>query len=438
MQTQLSRLVCAGLLALGASGSAHALTALSLDQGCDWIQAEQSAHGDTGLPDEGAKYYIAFMPTNPPAGASVVVEGRYPQIRFFGFTLYQNLGRPVDWLSDSDLLPDEGGGRPDDRANVPYSNGYLNHYTLRVKFEDAPAVRADNVLYTGAYTTPTNSILLIRYYGPHPGADGIGNAPLPSLSYVAPDGTRTPLADNDNPRQCKLLKTLLPLPFIASPPVVGIALPHPEFKIISYNSKLSTAPYPNPVSGYARALTDLARDDMVIVRYKRPITPVSPDAVDPDALPGPAVVTSDGGTDDAQVRYMSVCQTTLQFTTTVDCANDQQLIVQDDGYVNIVIAPQRPAAATAAAGYNYLAWGSYPQALVLIRQILAESGFAGDYQTASLAKDAATALGDWYPQITYCDEDTYNTMVRYGGAVVFDACKTAYEAAPLAHYKLFR
>lgn len=415
-----------------AASRAHALTALSLQMGCNWMQAVSDTNGATGLPDEDAKYYIAFMPTSPPPGATVEVEGRFPQVRFFGFTIYQNLGRPVDWLSDYQLQTLEGHPQDPDRADIPYSNGYLDHYRMSVRFEDKPAQPAANSVYTGAYLTPTNSILLIRYYYPNPGADILGNTELPVLSYVAPDGTRTPLSQNPNPFQCNLLKTLLPIPFIASPPVIGVALPKPAFKIISYNSPLSTAPYPNPVGGYARALTDRKRDDMVIIRYKRPAMPVSPFGVDADQLTGAPPGTFGA----ADLRYLSVCQTTLQFTTTVACASDQELVAQDDGYVSIIISAERPA--IAPADYNWLPWGKYPQALVLMRQILAREGFQGDFQTASLTPDPNATLGEWNPEITYCDLATFGANLANGGGATFQACKTYYEAHRLANYRLGR
>lgn len=393
---------------------ADALTLLHLKVGCPWIPYTN----DSGVPDTNASYYIAALPTNPPPGAKVLVRGTYPQLRYFGFILYQNHGKVFDHLPDAALIPDQGGVVASNPAEIPESNNYHDTYTVTIQFSDIPELRAPNTLYTGTYRQPTNTLLMMRAYMPNPGADALGNQPLPELTYVDADGSETNFADNPNQTQCALAEHYPKI----SPPGLGLPLAHPKFVLVSMDN--SNAPYPNPASGYARALISQLYSDLVFIRYRKPVTPISPDAFDPSALGAFSVA---GGGSDAQVRYMSVCQNNPTTTYVAGCINDQNLVSQADNYVNVIIATHQPDQATPVNGYNFLPWGGLGDALVLIRQILPNADFPGNYMTAiKTSDDPIAALGVWAPTVTYCNADVFNANATNGGDAAFAACQAAY------------
>jgi hypothetical protein len=164
-------------------------------------------------------------------------------------------------------------------------------------------------------------------------------------------------------------------------------------------------------SGYGYLTTAPSLGDMMLVRAKMPATP--------------------GNSTDAaslQVRYYSFCEYQSSNRLDLGCLDDTQLAVQDDGYFNIVTstAAKRPPLATSNGGYSWLPWpNTTNRTLYIIRQILANPDFAGNYQIASVTKDPLATLGEWAPLATYCDSATFNANAAKGGASVFAACQQA-------------
>jgi hypothetical protein len=116
----------------------------------------------------------------------------------------------------------------------------------------------------------------------------------------------------------------------------------------------------------------------------------------------------------------------------VACLADREFTAQQDGTITTVIstAAKRPAKATPAFGYNYLPWGPASQVLVYLRQILADPSFVGNYNLAKgkSGADLTAALGEWAPDISYCDTQTFEATSDQGGAALIAACKANYKA----------
>jgi hypothetical protein len=413
MKKQKKGSLCAVVLSLligGVQARAEAATS-----GCPWLRWDASTQG---IVDSNAAYFSSILPTKVAAGTTVQISGRFPKVRFFNFTVYHK-GKLIDHLADAHLYPVEGGQPSPYVAAIPDSNNYTDTYRLTLRYEDAPsdpAQRAPNTLYAGSDSSQ-QGLLLMRLYLPDTGADATGDAGLPQLTQINPDGSSIRFDNIQNPTpRCQIIaaftsvfdKIILPIPYIAPK--------NPTFAVVpesAYNGgPASTARYSNFDSGYAYALIGMAWADLAIVRAKMPATPITPWRMDnPD------------------VRYMSFCEYE-QWNRKIDgCLADKDFTLQSDGYVNIVLSQSggRPIYADSAHGYGWMAAPAPGTSSILtLRQILADPSFPGSYQAASSAADPIAALGSWAPQVTYCDTGTFDNNALFGGAAVFAACQQAY------------
>jgi hypothetical protein len=389
-----------------------ALTSLgaSASPGCPWIQAYNPA-GMGGV-DDNAMYWDSLLPNNIAPGTQVEIDGQYPHARYFGFHIYHS-GNALDHIADADLSPVEGGGTDQYVAAVPEGAAANDHYRITVKFEDVPAVREPDTLYAGSATS-LGRLLMMRIYLPDAGEDQTGGVGMPQLTLIKPDGTRQRY-DNVNPLNCQIFAWAVPLVYVIPLPTGGWPTRHPSFDIVptdQYNGgSTSFARYTNFDNGFGYVATNPAFDDLLIIRAKLPATPSGPYAPQ-----------------DLQVRYFSLCEYRTSDRYVLGCLADPEMTVQDDGYVNVVVttAANKPPQADPSFGYDWMTWpDGTNKGLFVIRQQLADAGFAGNYQVASSTADPLAALGVWAPQVTYCDLQTFNSYVMNGGAALFAACQAA-------------
>ena len=408
--------VLAGLLL---AGPVHASYPLSV--GCPWYPKPINKYTkNIGYLDAYATYPSADLPDAAERdGVTVTVHGTFPKIAYFSFQMADGfkLGNLYDQIADWQLISDQGIGPGADPAALPPArmNGDNQTYTLTIRFEDLPqppAVRQPNTLYAGAHKTSFHTReLVMRLYLPDAGADPLGDVPLPTLTYNGPKGT---IDFNDTPDMTTCYALFAGISVVDTLVVPAVASPVLWFAPVSVLDR-TFGLYPNGDSNYLRAQPSLRYGPLVVVHSRAPSFPQPPPA---------AEVT------DPQVRYWSLCQNQLINTRNVDCIADRDMLIQDDGTFTAVISPpaQRPSTADAAHGINWLDWGPSQSAFVVIRQILASPGFAGDYAKAvaqpfTPVKDT---LGDWAPEITYCDQATFDAHSAEGGTAVFEACKAAF------------
>ena len=397
----------AACLLLGLSTVSHALNV-----GCDWLpQPWDTETSNNGYLDSHASYYLALLPSSPGPDTEIIIEGTYPQVRYFSFQVssgysFSNL---VDQISDAKIYPEEGGSPNPNPAALPPSNGYTNHYRLTIKFIDPPAEREPNTLYAGARTGALPQITFRRYLA-NPGVSVEDPADLPTLTYVGPKGT-IPLSQTPEQSACKALnnyfKLVLGTGVIVNP--VVYPSPTPVFTPIFF---IKLIPYPNADSPYLEALTSQV-SDMVVVRVKLPVTPVLPP-----------------GTNTPEARYWSICQNERFSTANVACIADSEAVAQADGYSMFVISPdaKRPPLATTDNGYNWMPWGSSYNAYVAMRETLPAPDFPGSYSIANQYwwKPMSQTIPGYEPESTYCDLATFNANAAIGGETLIQACRAAY------------
>lgn len=405
MIRRLPLLACA-LLALPFSA-----TATTLKIGCPWIpDAIDNGTQNSGYPDKAATYSIAALPTNPPTGATLVLKGTLPQLRYFSFQIADRDRNtpPYDQISDAVLVADEGTQPSANPADLPFAGNYTLHYTVTVRFTDIPAQRERNTLYAG---TPQSGDpvkqLVMRSYLPNPGTDTFGNTPLPTLTLVTSTGT-TSLDAASNTLTCRLYRSLW-----THVPSVTNLVPAPTTPKFYVSSGGGLVLYPNADGTYIGAPIRQTVNDLIVVRSKAPSMPPVP----PQRVLSP------------QVRYWSACENELQTTASVACIADRDMTVASDGYFTLVVSPDnlKPPSATSAKGYNWLPWGGTRDGLLVLRQFLPAPGFAGDYGRALAAPKLplSQTIGEWAPDISYCDLATFEATAPQGGAAVLKACHAA-------------
>ncbi len=383
--------------------------------GCPWMNWNSDAQG---IVDSNAAYFSAILPARVAAGTTVQISARFPKVRFFNFTIYHK-GKLVDHIADASLYPVEGGNPSPYVASIPDSNNYTDTYRITIKYQDVPSdpgQREPNTIYAGADTSQQN-LLIMRLYLPNAGADQTGGAGLPQLTQINPDGSSSRFDTVSGPR-CGAIAAGTAL-FQQFPlPIPYIAPKMPTFSVVpesAYNGgPASTARYSNFDSGYAYSLISTSKANLIIVRAEMPVTPAFSDQA--AAL---------------DMRYFSFCEYGQWNRAIIGCLADKDVVPQADGYFNVVLseASNRPTYADTAYGYTWVsALAPNSSSILTVRQILADPTFPGSYQAASAVSDPMTVLGNWAPQVTYCDTTTFANNALSGGAALFIACSNAYAA----------
>ncbi len=396
------------LACLGLSANAHALA------GCPWQPV--STDSDKGIVDSNAGYWSSLMPNDIKAGTTVQIYNRYPQLRFFDFTIYHN-GDMIDYLDDAVLYPLEGGSPNPNVAAVPFSNDYTDHYKITIKYEDAPQpplTRDPNTLYAGSDLSRAR-LLIMRGYLPNDGSDATGNTGLPELTQINPDGSSQRYDTKSTNLGCPVVGLLSSILYHLKLPDLAAASKDPSFQILDttdYNNGGGLFPsYSNFDAGYGYLMSKPKFGDLLLIREKLPATP-----------------SSNVAAADLQVRYLSICGYIPNLHKVLACLPDSELTTQSDGYFNIVVSTDknRPPLANPADGYDWISWqNNTDRALFIIRELLPNASFPGNFFTAAQTSDPLGKLGVWAPQATYCDSQTFNDHAASGGAAVFSACQAA-------------
>ncbi len=423
-QMRLAAALLSGFLTLGAALAANPAQAQLLPGltgavtvGCPF-RVYTAAQKNTGFLDDTATYGVAQIPLSLPAGASIRIEGRFPQVRYFSMGSYDGAqgGNFIDAMADARITSINGGVLSPNVAELPTGGAPGDGYRLTLRYQNPPsnpAQRLPNVLYVGPPETtplPTRVARQIGYriYLPNPGANFLGNQPVPRLIYSDRNGE----INFDNTPDAKKCARIEAASELSQTVNLGI-LPNRNVKFEPISRTADKIAYPNGDSNYLRAAVSLMYGKIIVVRAKRMTTPLLPPLV--------------GAT--AETRYLSLCQYESVKSSVVSCFTDRGLIVQPDDYAVYAMSPtqNRPSKAVPQFGINWSPWGDTAAQLLVLRQILAAPGFAGDYARAVARPTTAltTTLGAYAPQISYCDAATFNAYAPSGGAALMAACQQA-------------
>lgn len=392
-------------------------------------------------PDKGSTYFPAQF--NMPVGSSLTIRGTYPRQRYFSFTVANQLGGGVvgngDYLRDVQIDPDPGSVNPfrqDPNDRTPAGQTY----TLRVLRGPVPGgARPANTIYTTSTSATSPVRLAMRNYIPDQGLGGTGGVDLPKITLTLADGTTitepaavcTALNANKNATPTGFPQTVYQNAINASAdPANAPAKPTPVFErfwnnaytilgAFNDNALARVTQFPatddggyatNPDTQYIAAGVSLNFGKVVVLRVKPPTyAHTRPNAT----AWSPA---------NSQVRYWSACTAEGPVSGKgSDCAYDQQIPVDRDGYWTLVVSrpEDRPANASTLCGVKWLDFG------------IGEGSYAGARAAVGalyMRYMAAQRGADWpqspknIPQPTTADP--YNHLLDVMG-----------EYAPAAHYE---
>ncbi|MFN0100877.1 MAG: hypothetical protein ACKV2U_02180 [Bryobacteraceae bacterium] len=409
---------------------------INSDPGCESYQSWQiqgSVKSDTvgnlnaNYPEANATYWGTVLQL--PAGANIVIRGRYPSARYMAFQLYDSERNVLDAINDQTILPDPG-------QNNPFQTGTeAGTYTIRVVFGPKPAQPAPNTIYTDL--VPDVLILYRIYYSTNV-SDLTGGTLDPVLPEVYSAGSllsACPVRPIIQPEDNSVWGRLDNADFSGVRPAPLTPTARVPAWLLSVTNPL-TPYYPSQDNSYMSAVISRQylnapyANDLAVVRIKAP-TFANTHAGEPPYL----------ATTTRQVRFWSVCTDELKTTGVVRCAADYETPLRD-GYATIVISdPSKKPTDQVLAQHAavWLPWGAllpgdtvydvdgnvldnnsgvYYQALVLYRQTVANPAWTSSFTAVGqLPRDEwKSAMGDYWPNIGYCRSAAFTQ--QGGGCIV--------------------
>lgn len=417
---------------------------------CGWEVASNIDTMNIAFPDESAKYWVALVPMLPQT--RLRIDGRFPEVRYFSYNVYDPILRPTDALADSELEPAAGDENPFTDPSAEAGGAY----TAYVEFTAKPDDPAPNTVYAGAFGLGEQSVpqvlmtaLFYRVYVPDEGRDFDGGVGLPKLTFETADGhveilptancvepllptfggTLGELGLNDILRDVDVIDD----PFLQSPGAVPLGTPEAETKVfyglpqtaINLLRDFVGLPLPDdletqlplPAGGgflsnihnaYTTNLFSRSYGNVVMIRAKAP------------RFRGQNAVPFG----QEQVRYWSVCQNDLPTQRYVGCTADYQAHPDADGYFTMMVTDtaDRPANAMADNNIDWMPWGPYIDALLIYRHMLPASTFDQAIQNVPQGTLPGDLMGDYVPQSAYCQKDIAEAAGDTA-ADIFAACR---------------
>lgn len=428
----------------------------SITQTCFWGAPAGRPDGLNALaPDTNVTYYYSLFQL--PAGASVVLNGRFPHSRFMSFTAYTTLngqrGVALTHLVDADITPDAGSQNP----FLPGAKrtSHRRRYTVTLSGDVDPGAGngVPNTLYAGqaGLTGGTQTVeLILRVYRPDRNYNLAGGVRLPKPTVVLADGTqhRRQAACDAVQMQSgfdKLSIAGIGLADATYASLLALGPPtHPavdpihfdrffnqarylepfwrgtaqEGQIASLPSDLQPGLYPTPANAYVYGYAD------------RTFGP------DPDGhnilvlhgkLPTHATTFMRNPQNDyagKQVRYWSLCNygaiaNPPLLPVNSDCLFDEEVPTDADGFYNIVVSlpEDRPANATEQCGVAWMDWGTAGDGLdrprlinLLIRNQLSDPSFAEGADKVTTPDTEKRVMGDYLPDGSYMTKDQFEAQ----------------------------
>ncbi len=384
---------------------------------CFWSVTIDDAAVNTLYPDIYAKYWVAAIPVID--GVGITLDGEFPQARYMSFNLYDPLFRPIDAVSDRDMLPAAGSTNP--FVAGADRNSPARSYSLRILAGTPPDDREPNTLYAhlplggaGATAVPY-AIVIYRIYVPDTGTDRAGDKPLPRVSFHAPDG-----AMYRGPEACDALEPFLPGDINEQITDAAASLPAPtgfgSFADLNWlkffglqsssENRVNATPLREPVhtltpnaDGGGGGFASNVDNNYIYAPLNQDHGPL---AVFEARMPqAPRTVAGDPVMGAGDMRYWSVCSYEIASQRYYDCLYDENSVLDADNRGIFLVGREgdRPANATPECGVNWLPWGPLKNSLAIIRHMLPEVGFGHAIQDVPAPAGACEApvMGEYFP-----------------------------------------
>jgi hypothetical protein len=428
-----------------------------------WRRETDGAEKGNFLSEESGVYWTAILPLLSMPGNYYEVRGSYVDARLFSFQTYNNLGAPIDVLVDYQIDPNADSSSP--FRKFGRGNGQRNHYTILLSpdFLRPWSRPATNKLYLGntdSFSVPSNYILLYRVYDgrltgvPIPPQyvddprqwEKQGQRELPHIYYVVRPGAQAQYptleqlcsqiqgeALSVQVRTDKAIEALANAIrerepsggqlasnttqwFVGFNAFSSIPLLFSNYPLISdvltdqlLDSNLTeTQPLPNAVSSYLAAFLNSHYGEVNVTRFRAPTFP-NTDAGE-DINPGIQ-----------QVRFWSICVHNPFLLYTVDCLQDYEFGIDEDGFVTIIFSwpSDRPVdPKTGSLVQNWLPYTS-SATMVFYRHMLPSPIFLRShfYYSAVCEQNGFDCLQnydsiskwmrDFYPVSYYCTRNEF-------------------------------
>ena len=378
--------------------------------GCNWSFESTSQNANFAYPDTNAVYWVAAVPDSIPSGDKIEISGASATARYFSYEIYTEDGVSEADLSDAQIFGQ--GTTPADAVTSGQS------YTVSIVYSTLETSSGTTLVANPSVVSPrapAHKYLFYRLYLPTSGADEFSN--LPTLTYVAANGTRTPLSATPDQPSCNYIlqniqNTISGVSTTSSSSSSSggssssssgstTAVSPPAMKVFTS----STGIFQNLDVTYMFEETSTSLGDMLIVRGK-----------------APAFAT---GSQSPQVRYWSVCSDRFDKpTSVVACVADQDATIGSDGYYNVIISPQTPPSGYQTL-FNYLSAGADAFGTPIYRQLLANPLFLQSAKNNKDSLDVSLTMGAYYPETTYCSNSVFSANLSAGAAAVFSACQSS-------------
>jgi hypothetical protein len=151
------------------------------------LETDGSGITNVAYPDTDATYWT--MPVDTSQYPQVIIQGQYPQSRFFSFTTYVAQGASAGSILDVDINPDAGSSNPFQQT-PPLQQ---HNYTINV---GGMAGQSNQV----NFGSTTLAWILYRIYVPNQGLNRLAGVPLPTVTLVDASGGTHAIAPCNTPR----------------------------------------------------------------------------------------------------------------------------------------------------------------------------------------------------------------------------------------------
>ncbi len=383
-------------------------------------------HTENQFSDSGTTY--AWSSFQVPAQARLILKGRFPHLRHWGFVVYTPAGDvPTHSLSDVEIEADAGSSNPF-RENVR-RDVTERSYTLQIIAGDRPAKPLPNTLYTGTKSGQAVPIIM-RNYVPDAGANVLGNVDWPEVEVQYEDGkvlkgqqacdaTNTELRGKQVPVSLSQTLWLGLEHALTKDPLIAPAHDFTAEGMETFFNRihvvtrlflprvaaLNTDPspkggwFPNPATRYGYKFLSYRLGQVYAIRGKLPITPLT--------------YHSDGSpARKSEMQYWSMCSNMgLATGLNIDCLYDEELepLLDGDRHYTIVTTrlADRPSNATDNCGVAWMEFGNgdgvpggSPDTMILVnRQTQVNPTFTHSWSNVSKPGDEAKVMGGYQPQV---------------------------------------
>lgn len=313
-----------------------------------WQKANTAQHSGYGYPETTSATYWGYHFENAP-GLSLQVSGRFPKARYMAYTLYNvdagdhqgsniTIKDKFQHLTDEEIKPKEGDVNPyKDKADRDAVNRAYEIWVIRSDSDYMDDPDKPNKLVIPK-DIGTVSLFLRVYLPDNPGKTDLalqGDVELPKITV-----------HNKFPEEEKCPDALEfgGVNGIIDPNAIikrerldenGILLRDDSGNDIDRIESFRPGPaglFPNGDAPYLvsplKPFSDTGK--IAVLRFKAPKFP--------DTRGGDGFNENDSEDPD-QVRYWSVCIGDWEFTQSGDCIADQDIPVDDEGYVHLLIGP---------------------------------------------------------------------------------------------------